>query len=80
MAETAAEADAGSAAQHERLSGRELALLQVLARGYALGQASRLFGAEEGDVVRDLRRAGRALGASTLPAAIAEARRRGLIS
>ena len=68
----------GDAARDGRLSGRELALLQLLARGYALGQVARLRGAAREDVLRDLQRAAQVLGAATVPDAVREAKRRGL--
>ena len=62
-----------------RLTGRELLALQLLARGYAVRQVAALRGQPETDVFVALRSASASLGAATVPEAIAEAKRRGLI-
>ena len=75
-----AEADLGSAAANDnRLGGRELVLLQLLARGYAPHQVAALRGEDEAAILADLRRALAALAAATVREALAAARRRGLL-
>ena len=65
--------------QAARLSGSALLALQLHARGYSPDDIAALRRVEVVDVRRDLRAARTALGAATVRAAIAGARRRGLI-
>ena len=63
-----------------RLTGRELLALQLLARGYSLRQLRTLLAAgRAGDAAALLQCAAEGLGVRTVPAAVAEAQRRGLI-
>jgi DNA-binding CsgD family transcriptional regulator len=61
------------------MGGRVLLLLQLLARGYSLGQVAALLRENDAALHADLERARAVLGAPTVAAAIAEAKRLGLI-
>ena len=71
-----------------RLTASQLVVLQLVARGYSLRQVTTLVstllpdgGASgAGTVLAVLRSAAQALGVPTVPAAVAEARRRGVIN
>ena len=62
-----------------RLTGPELAALQLVARGYSVDQVAGLRGCEIITVLWDLQRALTALRVRTVRQAIAAVRRRGLI-
>lgn len=62
------------------LTGRDPLALQFDARGYSLSQLGTLvFMSTPGDVSALLQRAAEVLGLHTVPAAVAEAKRRGLV-
>ena len=63
----------------DRLTSKELAVLQLAARGYTPVQIAALLEVRVAEAVGHLRRAAAALGVDTAPAAVAEAQRRGLI-
>lgn len=61
------------------LSGRDLLILQLLARGYTGDQLARLYGADALELLWDSQRVLTVLGAPTVRDGVAEARRLGLI-
>ena len=63
----------------ERLTPKELRMLQLLARGYSADQLAALHGGAPLDVLWDLQRVLVVLGAPTVRGAVAEAKRRGLL-
>ena len=70
---------AGVRPEGERLTGRELRLLQLLARGYSPDQLAALHGGAPLETLWDLQRVLTILGAPTVRDAVAEVRRRGLL-
>ena len=63
----------------EPLTGRELLLLQLLARGYSLAQCARLAGATGTGALADVKRAAPKLGVHDTAAAVSEAHRLWLV-
>ena len=74
-----AEPPRGRSSWEPLLDGAALLALQLHARGYAPAQIAALTERHAVDVVQDLLRAARLLGVGTVPEAVDEARRRGLI-
>ena len=62
------------------LTPPQLLILELLGRGYSLAQIAALRHRPAADVIDELRRAAAALSVGTAPAAVAEAKRRRLIS
>ena len=61
------------------LTGRELVILQLLARGYSLGQCAQLTGASGTETLAAAQNAARKLDVPDIALAVFEAHRRGLI-